>query len=223
MNIENFLIPVSESIGNVSAEALEPTGMTAMMTLAHGAGANMNHQFMKSLAKALADHNIGSLRYNFPFMERGKGRPDPPAIAEKTVEAVINEAHKRYPGIPLLVAGKSFGGRMTSQYISKHNPVYVSGIVFYGFPLHAPGDPSVGRATHLSEIKLPMLFLQGTRDSLADPILIRQVASQLSSATVSFFEGADHSFKAGKKDLIPALAEHTAEWFKSLAKNSSSD
>ncbi len=191
--------------------------MKAVLVLAHGAGADMNHRFMKGLSKNLADHGIGSLRYNFPYMEKKKGRPDPPAIAEKTVGVIVDKAHELYPGFSILAGGKSFGGRMTSQFASKHSPAFLKGIVFFGFPLHAPGRPSSDRAAHLSQVKVPMLFLQGTRDTLADLKLITEVASGLSHARLHIFEGADHSFAAGKKDLLPELASQTAAWLNSLA------
>lgn len=216
MKAESFQFPVSDSVGFVSAEALEPADMKALIVLAHGAGANMNHRFMKGLAKALAESGIGTLRYNFPYMEKGKGRPDPPAIAEKTVEAAIEKAYERYSGIHLFAGGKSFGGRMTSQRVSKQPISYLKGLVFYGFPLHASGKPSTDRAAHLKAVTIPMLFLQGTRDSLADLALITEVASGLPTSTLTLFEGADHSFAVGKKEIIPALAEQTLTWMTKL-------
>jgi uncharacterized protein len=212
MKTKSLTIPVSDSIGAVSAEIMEPDNMKFMLVLAHGAGAGMNHRFMIALAKALYEYGIGTARYNFPYMEKGKKSPDVPAVAEKTVAVVIEKIHERYPDAPLLAGGKSFGGRMTSQYLSKQSPPYVKGLVFFGFPLHAAGKPSVDRATHLKNITLPMLFLQGTRDALAQLDLIEEVCNALPSATLQKLEGADHSFMAGKKDFIAELAQHTNSW-----------
>lgn len=208
-------IAVSDSVGAVSAELMVPDQLTCLYIFAHGAGAGIHHPFMVNLATALAACNIGTLRYNFPFMEKGGKRPDPPAVAEKTVSMAIAAADNLYPGIPLLAGGKSFGGRMTSQYLSKSPVSTVKGIVFTGFPLHAPGNPGADRAMHLANIHIPMLFLQGTRDAFARIDLIREVCAKHKSATLQEFEGADHSFKAGKKDLIGPLAESIRQWVSS--------
>jgi predicted alpha/beta-hydrolase family hydrolase len=205
-------LEVSSSIGNVSGELVIPENSECVMTLAHGAGAGMNHSFMLSLAKSLAEQNIGTLRFNFPFTEGKKGRPDPPAVAHKTVEAAIASAQKLFAKIPLFVSGKSFGGRMTSQYLAAHPTDAVKGIIFYGFPLHPAGKPSIERAEHLKNVKPPMLFLQGTRDELASWDLIESVCSSLPLATLVKIEGADHSFKAGKKDIMEILVNETKNW-----------
>jgi uncharacterized protein len=207
-------IPVSESIGSISALITEPAEMHAVLVLGHGAGAGMRHRFLESLAVALSEHAVGTIRYNFPYMENGKKRPDPPAIAEKTVGKVITTAHDLYPHLPLTAGGKSFGGRMTSQRLSKECPSFVKGIVFYGFPLHPSGKPSIDRAVHLSSIHIPMLFLQGTRDTLAEMELIEGVCSNLPTAKLEKFEGADHSFNRGKENNIPVLARMTEEWLR---------
>jgi predicted alpha/beta-hydrolase family hydrolase len=216
MKTERFSFAVSDSIGSVTAEVIEPSSIKAMMTLAHGAGAGMDHRFMKALATALAEQGIGTLRFNFPYTEKGKSRPDVPAVAEKTIEAALNKLHTLYPQTVILAAGKSFGGRMSSNYVSKQSPVFLRGLVFYGFPLHPAGQPSTSRAVHLHQIKLPMLFLQGTRDALADPSLIRSETSKLSTATLTLYDGADHSFKSGKKEFISELASGTFVWLQSL-------
>lgn len=182
------------------------------MVLAHGAGAGMTHRFMEELSTQLVQKSIVVVRYNFPYMENKKGRPDPPAIAEKTVSAVIEEAHKLYPKLLLFAAGKSFGGRMSSQKLSKECPEFVKGIIYYGFPLHPVGQPSVDRAAHLKNISIPMLFLQGTKDKLAELGLIEKVCSELTSATLVKFDGADHSFKAGKHEMMPELVAATERW-----------
>ena len=188
------------------------------MTLAHGAGAGMNHSFMVTLTQLLSEQAIATLRFNFPFSENKKGRPDTPAVAHQTIEAAISKAQKLFPKIPLFVAGKSFGGRMNSQYLSAHPDAAVKGIIFYGFPLHPPGKPSVERAEHLKNIKIPMLFLQGTRDALATWDLIQSVCSSLPTATLVKIEGADHSFKAGKQNIIPLLANETKGWVGKIIK-----
>ncbi|HET9823960.1 MAG TPA: alpha/beta family hydrolase [Chitinophagaceae bacterium] len=212
MDTQSFLLEVSSSIGAVSAESIIPENSEVLMTLAHGAGAGMRHSFMLALAQSLARQQIGTLRFNFPFTENKKGRPDPPAVAHKTVEAAINKAEKTFPGLTLFVAGKSFGGRMTSQYLSAHPNAAVKGIIFYGFPLHPAGKPSTERADHLKDVKVPMLFLQGTRDELATWDLMESVCADLPLATLVRIEGADHSFKAGKKDVIELLTNETKEW-----------
>ena len=212
MKTKSFSLLVSDSIGLVTAEYIIPATSDCIITLAHGAGAGMNHAFMTSLAKFLSEENIATLRFNFPFTEQKKGRPDPPAIAHKTIESAIGNAHKEFPSVPLFVSGKSFGGRMSSQYLSLHPHPAVKGIIFYGFPLHPAGKPSIDRADHLKTIKLPMLFLQGTRDALATLPLIEEVCSNLPKATLVKIEGADHSFKAGKQDTMAMLVNYTKHW-----------
>ncbi|HEU5292634.1 MAG TPA: alpha/beta family hydrolase [Cyclobacteriaceae bacterium] len=205
-------IPVSDSIGKVSGEIMQPEKMKAMLVLAHGAGAGMNHPFMTGLSKELAALEIGTLRFNFPFTEQKKKRPDVPAVAHKTIEAVIQKAQELFSPIPIFAGGKSFGGRMTSQLFSKMDIKEVKGIVFVGFPLHAPGNPSIDRAEHLQTVKKKMLFLQGTRDTLAQWDLIEQVTSSLTMARLVKLEGADHGFKMGKLNAIPILAQHINTW-----------
>lgn len=205
-------IPISESIGSVSASIIEPENPEVVLVLAHGAGAGMNHPFMIRLARELSLHSVTTVRYNFPYMENKRNRPDPPAIAEKTVAMVILKTHELFPDLPLFAGGKSFGGRMTSQRLAKECPPFVKGIIFYGFPLHPIGSPSTDRAVHLNSITIPMLFLQGTRDKMAEMSLLEKTCSGLPAATLATLEGADHSFKSGKKELIPVLAERTKQW-----------
>lgn len=212
MKVQKISIPVSDSIGQVSGEFMGQERADFLYVFAHGAGAGMNHPFMLRLSAALAERRVATLRYQFPYMEKGMRRPDPPAVAEKTVLRAIDVAADTLPGMPLLAGGKSFGGRMTSQALSKTKETQVKGLVFVGFPLHPPGKPGVARAEHLKQLTLPMLFLQGTKDTLANSGLVRDVCHQHSSATLVEFEGADHSFKAGKQDLIPALAETIRGW-----------
>jgi uncharacterized protein len=216
MKIERFTVEVSPGIGSVTAELVEPTSMDAILVLAHGAGAGMDHRFMKTLAKGLAEVRIGTVRYNFPYMEKGKGRPDPPAIAEKTVQRAIEHTSLLYPAVRLIAGGKSFGGRMTSGFVARNGAGSLKGIVFYGFPLHPAGKPSTERAVHLKDITVPLLFLQGTRDSLATLDLIRQVTQPLHAARLVLFEGADHSFSIGKREIIPELVTATRLWTDTL-------
>lgn len=189
-----------------------PAKPGCIITLAHGAGADMNHTFMETLAAGLADAGIASLRFNFPFTEQQKKRPDSPAVAHATIEAAINKAISLFPDLPLFVSGKSFGGRMSSQYLSLNPRKDVKGLIFFGFPLHQPGKPSIDRAAHLHDVKLPLLFLQGTKDTLASIDLMETLCKSLKKATLVKFEGADHSFKAGKKEVIPLLVEATQKW-----------
>jgi predicted alpha/beta-hydrolase family hydrolase len=218
MKTRSLSLKVSPAIGSVSAELIVPEKSKCIMTIAHGAGAGMNHSFMTTLAQSLSEQAIATLRFNFPFAENKKGRPDPPAIAHKTIEAAISKAQKLFPKLPLFVAGKSFGGRMSSQYLSAHPLPEVKGIIFYGFPLHPPGKPSTERAEHLKDVKIPMLFLQGTRDELARWDLIESVCSSLPLATLIKIEGANHAFKAGKQNIIQLLADDTKDWIGKIIK-----
>jgi predicted alpha/beta-hydrolase family hydrolase len=212
MNTRRFALPVSSTISAVSAEYIVPENRRCIMTLAHGAGAGMDHAFMIELASRLAEAGIATLRFNFPFMEGKKGRPDTPAVAHETVAAALTHAHTSFPSLPLFAAGKSFGGRMTSQYLALHPRAEVQGIIFYGFPLHPPGKPSVERAAHLREIKVNKLFLQGTRDELATWDLMLSVCSSLRKTRLVKLEGVNHGFKAGKRDVIALLVKATREW-----------
>jgi predicted alpha/beta-hydrolase family hydrolase len=213
MDIKSLSLKLSPALGQVSAICTVPEKPVCMMTLAHGAGAGMDHSFMVTQATALAETGIGTLRFNFPFAEHKKGRPDTPAVAHQTIAAAIDKTLELYPSLPLFVAGKSFGGRMSSQYLSINQRKDVTGMIFYGFPLHPAGKPSVERAEHLKTVKVPMLFLQGTKDILATWDMIEAVCKSLKKATLIKIEGADHSFKAGKKiDTMPLLTEATKDW-----------
>ncbi|MGN6416324.1 MAG: alpha/beta hydrolase family protein [Pseudobacter sp.] len=212
MRTKSLTISVSAETGKVSAKLTTPATPACIITLAHGAGAGMDHIFMETLSAALADAGIAVLRFNFPFMEQKKKRPDSPAVAHATIEAAINKAISLFPELPLFVSGKSFGGRMSSQYLSANQRTDVKGLIFFGFPLHQPGKPSMDRAEHLKTVKLPMLFLQGTKDTLASIDLMEALCKSLKKATLVKFEGADHSFKAGKKEIVPLLVEATQKW-----------
>ncbi|MBO9702584.1 MAG: dienelactone hydrolase family protein [Sporocytophaga sp.] len=212
MKTRSLSFAVSPEIGKVSAELIIPDDPICIMTLAHGAGAGMNHEFMVSISKSLAEKNFAILRFNFPFMENQKRRPDSPAVAHKTIEVAIKKAYELFPSLPVFVAGKSFGGRMSSQYLAMQPTTDVKGIIFFGFPLHQPGKPSLERAEHLKSIAVPMLFLQGTKDTLASNDLIEKVCASLHLATLITIEKANHAFKAGKQDLMPILIDSTKLW-----------
>ncbi|MEY4929979.1 MAG: hypothetical protein RI909_703 [Bacteroidota bacterium] len=214
-SIASHTIPVNAN-QSISAESYEPASPKAIFVFAHGAGAGMNHSFMKELAAALAGHGIATLRYNFLYMEQHKKRPDVPAVAHQAVEAAIHKAIALFPNVPLLAGGKSFGGRMTSQFLSSNTVPHLRGIVFVGFPLHPADKPSVNRATHLKLVNLPMLFLQGTKDKLATCELIEQVCAELLPSQLVKLEGADHSFKAPRQNLIPVLAAAISRWTDTL-------
>jgi uncharacterized protein len=213
---EAIKIPVSDK-QTVSGELVVPQNVQAILVLAHGAGADMRHVFMRRLSEELAVQHIATLRYNFPYMEQGKKRPDFPPVAHATVKAALIKANALFPHLPLLAGGKSFGGRMTSQYVAKEHPELLKGIVFYGFPLHPAGSPSIDRADHLKDVKIPMLFLQGTNDKLAEAKLIEGVCAGLPNSMLTFYEKADHSFKSGKQDLLPDLALKTSLWFNKIS------
>lgn len=212
MKTKSLSLKVSPDIGTVSGELIVPQKSKCIMTIAHGAGAGMHHPFMETLAQSLAEVGIATLRFNFPFTENKKGRPDSPAVAHQTIKTAILKAQKLFPKLPLFVAGKSFGGRMTSQYMAANPNDAVKGIIFYGFPLHAPGKPSIERAEHLKEVRSPMLFLQGSKDEFATWKLITIVCSSLPLAELIKIEGANHGFKAGKQDIMTQLTTLSNEW-----------
>jgi uncharacterized protein len=218
MSTQSFKLEVSSSVGIVSAKYIVPDKPKCIFTLAHGAGAGMDHSFMETLADSLSKVGIATLRFNFPFAEHKKGRPDSPAIAHITIEAAIKKAHELNSKLPLFVSGKSFGGRMSSQYLASHPDSSVKGIIFYGFPLHPSGKPSTERSDHLKALKIPMLFLQGSKDTLASWELIKSVCGSLRKATLVKLEGADHSFKAGKKDVMSLLIDETKKWVEKILK-----
>jgi uncharacterized protein len=217
-----FAVPGS---GDVSALLLRPAAARWILALAHGAGAGMSHPFMSALAEELARVDVATLRYQFPYMEARKGRPDSPAVATASVAAAVRTAANSAPDLPLLAGGKSFGGRMTSTAAAELALDSVRGIVFFGFPLHAPKRPAATRGDHLTKVKQPMLFLQGTRDDLADLSLLRPICDALGKrATLHVMEGADHSFhvpkKSGKTDfeVLRELATITADWAASITR-----
>ena len=205
--------------GCVSALLIRPSRARACFVFAHGAGAGMTHPFMASVAAGLGERGVASLRYQFPYMEKAGRRPDPPAIAHEAVRAAVAEAGRRCAGLGMIAVGKSFGGRMTSQAQAKSPLPGVRGLAFLGFPLHPAGKPSSARAEHLSDIQVPMLFLQGTSDKLAEPNLIAPVVAGLGpSATLHRIEGADHSFhvpaRSGRNDrqVMDEILDALSAW-----------
>lgn len=206
--------------GGTAAALLDlPPHPQACYVFAHGAGAGMDHAFMAALAGRLADRGIAVLRFQFPFMDQGSRRPDPPAVAQAAVRAAVAEAARRVPQVPLFAGGKSFGARMSSQAQAQDPLDGVRGLAFLGFPLHPAGKPGTARAAHLADVRIPMLFLQGTRDALADLALLRPVLAPLAPhATLHVVEGADHAFhvlgRSGRRDedVLDELATTMVDW-----------
>jgi predicted alpha/beta-hydrolase family hydrolase len=208
-----------DSASAVSALLVQPPQARACYVFAHGAGAGMAHASMETIAVGLADRGIATLRYQFPYMEKGSKRPDSPAVAHAAVRAAVEEAARRCPKLPLIAGGKSFGGRMTSQAQSIDALPGVRGLAFLGFPLHPAGKPSSDRAKHLGDIQIPMLFLQGTRDALAELDLLEPVVKHLAKlATLHLVKEADHSFhvlaRSGRNDreVMAEVLDAFAAW-----------
>jgi uncharacterized protein len=213
------MLTIATGDASVSALLLAPTDARACYVLAHGAGVGMTHSFMTAVAQGLAARGIATLRYQFPYMERGSRRPDTPRVAHAAVRAAVVEAAQRLPGLPLFAGGKSFGGRMTSQAQAASPLPGVRGLVFLGFPLHPAGKPSDERAAHLFDVDIPMLFLQGSRDDLASLELLEPVVAKLGAkATLAVFADADHSFhvpvRSGRKDaqVLGEVLDALAGW-----------
>lgn len=214
----------------VSALADAPAAPWAAYTFAHGAGAGMTHPFMAGFARRLAGRGIAVLRYQFPSMERGARRPDPPPVAQATVRAAVDAARARWPALPLVSGGKSFGGRMTSQAEAAAPLPGVRGLAFLGFPLHPAGKPSDTRAAHLADVKLPMLFLQGEADRLAEPAWLLPLIERLAPrATLVSVPQADHSFhvplRSGRRDdeVLDTLAGRFEAWARALPAGDAGD
>ncbi len=205
--------------GAVSALSTTPENANAALVLAHGAGAGMHHPFMAAVANGLATRGIATLRFQFPSMERGSRRPDPPRLAHAAVRAAVAAANERLPGLPLFAGGKSFGGRMTSQAQAGSPLAGVAGLVFLGFPLHPAGRPGDERGEHLARVACPMLFVQGSRDELADVALITALAHRLGArTTLAMFDDADHAFhvraRSGSNDaeVLGHILDTIVEW-----------
>lgn len=207
----------TKTAGEVSAILDVPSGAWALLAFAHGAGAGMRHAYMSGMSQRLVERGIGTFRYQFPYAEAGKGRPDPQPILLATVRSAVRYAATK--GLPLLAGGKSMGGRMTSLAAAAEPLPDVRGIVFFGFPLHSPAKPGTDRAAHLAKVTVPLLFLQGTRDSLAKLELIEPVIEGLGdSATLHVADGADHGFHVPKRsgrtddDVLDELADAVVVW-----------
>jgi predicted alpha/beta-hydrolase family hydrolase len=230
-SLRDLTLPLDD--GAVSGVLLVPEDAGACYVMAHGAGAGMRHPFLEATAAALAVRGIATLRYQFPYMEQRRGRPDTPTVAMATVRAAIGVAAAELPGLPLFAGGKSFGGRMTSELASREPLPGVLGLAFLGFPLHAPKKPDVKRSTHLYQVPIPMLFLQGTRDDLAEMGRMRSVCADLNSgkreagrgATLHEVEGADHSFhvlkRSGRTDaqVLDELCDTMRQWMSQVGAN----
>jgi uncharacterized protein len=213
-SVQKLAIDVGKAT-SVSALLMLPSEAHACFVFAHGAGAGMTHSFMEAVASGLCEHGIATLRYQFPYMEKAGKRPDPPAVAQAAVRAAAAEAARCCPGLPLIAGGKSFGGRMTSQ---AQAAAPLEGVRGLGFPLHPVGKPSSDRAKHLADVHIPMLFLQGSRDNLAEVALIEPVVKGLPSAKLHLVDGADHSFhvlaRSGRNDreVLGEILDVFAAW-----------
>ena len=219
---QQFTLEVAAS-NEVAARLLRPPGARACYVLAHGASAGMDHPSMRAVADGLADLGVATLRYQFPYMQRGSRRPDPPQLCHATVRAAVTAAARLAPDLPRFAGGRSFGGRMTSQAQALEPLAGVRGLAFLGFPLHPAGQPGQSRAAHLAEVQVPMLFLQGSKDALADPALLSGLIARLGErATLRVMEGADHSFhvpkKSGRSDaeVRSAMLQSLVGWLDTL-------
>jgi hypothetical protein len=212
--VDKLTISVGEE--TVSGLFLRPEGAKALYLFAHGAGAGMTHKAMESCAQGLADRGIATLRYQFPYMEKGSNRPDRPPVAHAAVRAAATEATKVAPDLPMFAGGRSFGGRMTSQAQALAPLPAVLGLAFLGFPLHPAGKPGIDRADHLADVQIPMLFVSGSRDALAELDLLRPAVAKLGDrATLHIVDGADHSFRVAAKET--EALDTMAEWMLALS------
>jgi predicted alpha/beta-hydrolase family hydrolase len=222
---EEIKFTAGEKGSQVSGLVVLPKGANAVLVLAHGAGAGMRHRFMEESAQRLADRAVATLRYQFPYMEKGIKRPDSEAVLTASVRAAITAAKKHANGLPLFAGGKSMGGRMTSLAAAKEPLEGVRGLIYFGFPLHAAGKPSVNRGDHLFDVKLPMLFLQGSRDALADLKLLKPLCARLGKRIELFIiDGGDHSFhllkSSGRSDeqALDEAAREVSSWISRVLK-----
>jgi len=225
VNAQSLTIELADKT-SISALLVRPPQARACYVLAHGAGAGMTHVSMETIATGLGERGIATLRYQFPYMEKGSKRPDPPAIAQAAVRAAVAEAARQYPGMPLIAGGKSFGARMTSQAQAKTPLSGVRGLAFLGFPLHPAGKPSRERAAHLADVRIPMLFIQGTRDKLAELDLLEPVVANLGErAKLHLVDAADHSFhvpaRSGRNDraAMEEVLDAVAAWLDTIGPN----
>lgn len=224
MHTSTHQVYVSEAIGHVSAVLVRPDNATCLYALAHGAGAGMHHSFMEGIAQALASERVATFRYQFAYTEAGGRRPDHKNRLVATARAAILAAHEQASDLPLFAGGKSMGGRMTSHVVAESRIAALLGLVFVGFPLHPAKKPDTKRADHLKDVHVPMLFLQGTRDALADLTLLRPICEKLGPrATLHIADGADHGFHVLKRsgrsddDVMRELATTAAAWMSARA------
>ena len=222
---EEIKFSAGEKVGQVSGLLILPKGAQGLLVLAHGAGAGMRHRFMEEIAQKLADKSIATFRYQFAYMEKGIKRPDSEAVLTATVRAAVAAAKKHGDGLPLFAGGKSMGGRMTSLAAAKEPLEGVRGLIYFGFPLHAAGRPSADRGQHLFDVKLPMLFLQGSRDALADLKLLKPLCARLGEKVELFvIDGGDHSFhllkSSGRSDdqALDEAVTKTSSWISRLTR-----
>jgi predicted alpha/beta-hydrolase family hydrolase len=215
---------VSEKAGAVSGLLLKPSDARALLVLAHGAGAGMRHRFMEEIARKLAGRDIATLRYQFPYMEKRTKRPDSQAVLTDTVRAAITAGKKQAGGLPMFVGGKSMGGRMTSLAAAEAPLDQVQGLIYFGFPLHAAGRPGDERGQHLAEVKIPMLFLQGSRDALAELKLVKSLCAGLGKRAELFVvDGGDHSFhmlknaKRSDDEVLDEIVNKVAGWMDTIS------
>ncbi|HEY3252270.1 MAG TPA: alpha/beta family hydrolase [Ignavibacteria bacterium] len=213
---------ISKTIGDVSALLYSPPNAEQVLVFAHGAGAGIKNKFMEAVSLSLAEKDIATLRFNFPYMEKGKKMPDPKPVCFAAISAAVEKAFE-LSKLPVFAGGKSFGGRMTSTAASEGLLPNIKGIIFFGFPLHAPGKPSNERAKHLYNVKVPMLFLQGTRDSLASLALLKPVIKKIGKkAELFIIDGADHSFHCPKEynlkdsEVIEMICKEVKRWMKMI-------
>jgi len=214
---------LNEDLGKISFEINEAESPKAVLIIAHGAGAGMHHAFLTSLAGLFAEAGITTVRFNFPYMEAGKKFSGSPKKNIQTWKLVVEEVFRRFPDLDIFISGKSYGGRMASHLLADHPDLPVKGIIYFGFPLHAPGKDSTDRAKHLSQVKVPQLFLQGEVDKLANIEMMREVVAGLSPATLEEFSLADHSFKVPKSsglsadEIMNKLVRISLEWVHEIA------
>ena len=209
---------LNDKLGKINLEIDESTNPKAILIIAHGAGAGMHHSFMHNLASRIAESNVTSVRFNFPYMEQGRKSPGSPKANIETWQLVANHISQKYPSLPLFISGKSYGGRMASHLIADGECPAVKGLIYFGFPLHAPGKDSKDRADHLVNVSVPQLFLQGTKDKLANLDLITEVVENHPTAEINVIDDADHSFNVPKRsgkskdDILDYLAGSSTAW-----------
>ncbi|MEQ8628724.1 alpha/beta family hydrolase [Ekhidna sp.] len=212
---------LNDKLGKISVEIDRASRPHAVLIIAHGAGAGMHHPFMSTLARGIADEDIHAVRFNFPYMEQGRRSPGSPKANIETWRLIVEHIATIYEGLDIFISGKSYGGRMASHLMAETANDKVKGIIYYGFPLHAPGRDSKDRADHLSEVKVPQLFLQGSKDKLANIDMMDQVIGELSKVELEVIQDGDHSFNVPKKsgktkeEVMDFLIKKSAKWIKS--------